>query len=309
MYSSVIFLLSAAAFMASFAALSWWMDTRDPARQRLAGLASDTATAEERRSAGETSATPWFTRLAPFSRWLLPGTGKERGRIERLLTLAGFRDPKAISIFFGAKMVLAATLPFVWAFFAAWLPRLSSNQILLVAFALIFVGLLAPNRWLVYRVEQRQRRLREGFPDALDLLVICVEAGLGLTAAIERVGTELRFTYPELAADLALVNMETRAGVDRELALHNLNERTGLPEIRGLVSLLAQTLRFGTGIADSLRVYSAEFRDQRMQKAEERAAKIGTQLIFPLILCLFPSFFAVAVGPAAIRLLEAFATR
>lgn len=306
MYPSVIVLFAAAAFIVSFATLTWWLDTQDPARRRLVGLAADAAQAGTGKL---TTTRPWFDRLVPLSRWLLPGKGKERGRIERLLVLAGFRDPKAVSIFFGVKMLLAITLPFIWAFFAAWLPRLSSNQILLIAFAFIFVGLLAPNRWLVYRVEQRQRRLREGFPDALDLLVICVEAGLGLTAAIERVATELRFTHAELAADLALVNMETRAGIDREVALHNLNERTGLPEIRGLVSLLAQTLRFGTGIADSLRVYSAEFRDQRMQRAEERAAKIGTQLVFPLILCLFPSFFAVAVGPAAIRLLEAFANR
>lgn len=307
MYPSILVLFAAAMFVASFAALSWWVDVQDPAQRRLAGLAADTAHAGAQTA--PPAASRWLERLVPLSRWLLPGGGKERGRIERLLVLAGFRGPKAISMFFGVKMLLALTLPFVWAFFAAWLPRLSSNQILLVAFALIFVGLLAPNRWLVSRVERRQRRLREGFPDALDLLVICVEAGLGLTAAIERVATELRFTHPELAADLALVNMEVRAGVDREVALHNLNDRTGLPEIRGLVSLLAQTLRFGTGIADSLRVYSAEFRDQRMQRAEERAAKIGTQLVFPLILCLFPSFFAVAVGPAAIRLLEAFANR
>lgn len=306
MYPSVIVLLATATFMASFATLSWWLDARDPAHRRLVGLASDATTANP---GGALATRPWFERLVPLSRWLLPGRGKERGRIQRLLIFAGFRDSKAISIFFGVKMLLALTLPFIWAFFAAWLPRLSSNQVLLVAYAMIFVGLLGPNRWLAYRVEQRQKRLREGFPDALDLLVICVEAGLGLTAAIERVATELRFTHAELAADLALVNMEIRAGVDREVALHNLNERTGLPEIRGLVSLLAQTLRFGTGIADSLRVYSAEFRDQRMQRAEERAAKIGTQLVFPLILCLFPSFFAVAVGPAAIRLLEAFANR
>lgn len=302
MYPIVIALWAAAAFTVSFAALSWWAEFRDPAQQRLAGLAAGAQTS--------VLAQPrWLERLAPLSRWLMPAGGRERKRLESMLGLAGFRGPKALRIFFGVKMLLAVSLPLVWAFFAAWLPKLSANQIIWVAYALIFVGLVAPNRWLAYRVELRQRRLREGFPDALDLLVICVEAGLGLTAAIERVAQELRFTHPELAAELALVNVETRAGIDREVALHNLNERTGLPEIRGLVSLLAQTLRFGTGIADSLRIYSAEFRDQRMQHAEERAAKIGTQLIFPLILCLFPSFFAVAVGPAAIRLIEAFAPR
>ena len=138
------------------------------------------------------------------------------------------------------------------------------------------------------------------------MLVICVEAGLGLTGAIARVADELKYSRPELAAELDIVNAEMRTGVDREVALENLNARTGLVEIRGLVSLLVQTLRFGTGIADSLRVYSSEFRDQRMQAAEERAGKIGTKLIFPLIFCEFPAFFLIAVGPAALLLMESF---
>jgi tight adherence protein C len=140
----------------------------------------------------------------------------------------------------------------------------------------------------------------------LDLLVICVESGLGLAAAIQRVGEELRYSHPELAQEFALVNAEMRAGVDREAALHNLTARTGLEDIRGLVSLLVQTLRFGTSIADTLRVYSEEFRDRRMQRAEEQAAKIGTKLIFPLVFCLFPSFFVVAIGPAVIRIVAVF---
>jgi tight adherence protein C len=166
--------------------------------------------------------------------------------------------------------------------------------------------MLAPNRWLELRVARRQKRLRDGFPESLDMLVICVEAGLGLTSAIARVAEELKFSQPDLASELAIVNAEMRAGVDREVALDNLNARTGLSEIRGLVSLLQQTLRFGTGIADSLRVYAAEFRDQRMQAAEERAGKIGTKLIFPLIFCEFPAFFVIAIGPAVMRIMEAF---
>ena len=153
---------------------------------------------------------------------------------------------------------------------------------------------------------RRQKRLRDGFAEALDMLVICVEAGLGLTGAIARVADELKYSRPELAAELDIVNAEMRTGVDREVALENLNARTGLVEIRGLVSLLVQTLRFGTGVADSLRVYSSEFRDQRMQAAEERAGKIGTKLIFPLIFCEFPAFFLIAVGPAALLLMESF---
>ncbi|NDF87120.1 MAG: type II secretion system F family protein, partial [Gammaproteobacteria bacterium] len=169
------------------------------------------------------------------------------------------------------------------------------------------VALLAPNWWVEHRVRRRQSRLRNGFPDALDMLVICVESGLGLTAAMERVANEIRQLHPELSLELAAVNAEIRSGVDRAAALQSLNARTGLPEIRGFVGLLAQTLQLGTGVADSLRIYSTEFRDQRMHRAEERAAKTGTKMIFPLVFCEFPAFFLVAVGPAAVRLFDAFA--
>ncbi len=189
---------------------------------------------------------------------------------------------------------------------AQWMPQLSSSSVFFYAMLAAGVGMVGPNIVLRRLVESRQKRLRNGFPDALDMLVVCVEAGLGLTAAIQRVADELRFSHPELATELALVNAETRAGVEREAALKNLTERTGLDDVRGLVGLLVQTLRFGTSIADTLRVYSEEFRDKRMQKAEELAAKIGTKLIFPLVFCLFPSFFVVAIGPAVLRIIEVF---
>ena len=156
-------------------------------------------------------------------------------------------------------------------------------------------------------MKKRQARLRKAFPDTLDMLVICVEAGLGLSAAMERVTNEIRHMHPDLAIEFAATSAEIRSGIDRGVALRSLSERTGLPEIRGFVSLLTQTLQLGTGVADSLRIYAEEFRDQRMQFAEERAAKIGTKMIFPLVLCEFPAFFIVAVGPAALRLLDSFA--
>ena len=148
--------------------------------------------------------------------------------------------------------------------------------------------------------------MTHGFPDALDLLVVCVESGLGLAAAIQRVADELGVSHPELAFELATVNAEIRVGVQREQALRNLADRTGLEDIRGLVGLLVQTMRFGTGIADTLRVYSEEFRDKRTQKAEEQAAKMGTKLVFPLVLFMFPIFFIVAIGPAVLRIIDAF---
>jgi tight adherence protein C len=274
---------------------------RDPVRRRLAemqaGDGSPATASPLRRFAGM---------LGPLGRWLVPGEGNERSRIERLLYLAGFRTRGAAATFYGVKGLLALALPSLWLMAARFLPSLGSRQVWFFAGVALFLGMVLPNRFLEKRVEARQRALRNGFPDALDLLVICVEAGLGLAAAIERVGEELRFSHPELALELSIVNAEMRAGLDRETALRNLAERTGLADIRGLVSLLVQTLRFGTSVADTLRVFSEEFRDQRTQRAEEQAAKIGTKLIFPLILCEFPAFFVIAVGPAALRLIEVF---
>ena len=169
-------------------------------------------------------------------------------------------------------------------------------KLLFFAMLAAFIGLVLPNLVLNHLVKRRQKRLRDGFPDALDMLVVCVEAGLGLTAAIQRVAEELRFSHPELGAEFALVTAEMRAGVDRRWRSRGLAERTGLEDIRGLVSLLVQTLKFGTSIAETLRVYAEEFRDRRMQRAEEMAAKIGYEADLPLVVWLFPSFFVVAMG-------------
>ena len=296
----IIILLTAAVFMLAWVLASWLAGARDPARRRLAAMVGPPP------AMMPTAAPSWMGWLSPLGRWLLPGSMVERARIERLLFLAGFRGPNALSIYFGSKTVLSLLLPTAWLLISPASSMLTDGQRWLLAGLAVLVGMLAPNRWLELRVERRQKRLRDGFPESLDMLVICVEAGLGLTSAIARVAEELKFSQPELASELAIVNAEMRAGVDREVALDNLNARTGLSEIRGLVSLLQQTLRFGTGIADSLRVYAAEFRDQRMQAAEERAGKIGTKLIFPLIFCEFPAFFVIAIGPAVMRIMEAF---
>jgi len=297
---SIIALLGGATFLFAWVLASWVVGARDPVRRRLAAMAGPPLTARNGNGAR------WAGWLTPLGRWLLPGSKTERARIERLLFIAGHRGPNAVPVFFGVKTALALALPVAWLAVAPAMPEMIGGQRWLIVGAAAFIGLVAPNRWLELRVARRQKRLRDGFPEALDMLVICVEAGLGLTGAIARVADELKYSRPELAAELDIVNAEMRTGVDREVALENLNARTGLVEIRGLVSLLVQTLRFGTGVADSLRVYSAEFRDQRMQAAEERAGKIGTKLIFPLIFCEFPAFFLIAVGPAALLLMESF---
>lgn len=297
---SIVALLGGASFLFVWVVASWVVNARDPVRRRLAAMAGPPA------ATAAAVGARWTGWITPLGRWLLPGSKAERARIERLLFIAGHRGPNAVPVFFGTKVALALVLPIVWLSAAPVLTGMAAGQWWMLAGVSAFIGLIAPNRWLRHRVARRQKKLRDGFPEALDMLVICVEAGLGLTSAIARVADELRYSQPELAAELAIVNAEMRTGVDREVALENLNARTGLVEIRGLVSLLVQTLRFGTGIADSLRVYSAEFRDQRMQAAEERAGKIGTKLIFPLIFCEFPAFFLIAIGPAVLRILEVF---
>lgn len=273
----------------------------DPARRRFEAIARGNAPGD-----GEARGKLRAALLLPFARFLMPASGSERGTMTEKLRHAGLLSPSALQIVYAVKGLLGITLPLAWYGISLFFPGLTSSRIVYGALFAAFIGLILPNLWLDRRVAIRHRRLRNGFPDALDLLTVCVESGLGLAAAIQRVADELEVSHPELAAELAQVNVQMRAGVERETALRALSDRTGLDDIRGLVGLLVQTLRFGTGIADALRIYSEEFRDKRMQRAEEAAAKIGTKLIFPLVFCLFPSFFVVAIGPAVIRLVAAF---
>lgn len=274
----------------------------DPVRRRLGKPQSSSVTAAEKGR----SLVLINTLLGPVSRYILPQEEIERSKISARLVHAGFRSPSALQTYYAIKVVSALILPMAFLFVTQWFPQLGSGRELFYALGMSAAGLLIPSMVLDKMLDNRLRKLRHAFPDALDMLVVCVEAGLGMSQAIQRVADELSVSHPELAMELSLVNAEIRAGVDRVVALKNLAERTGLEDIKGLVSLLVQTLRFGTSIAESLRVYSDEFRDKRMQKAEEAAAKIGTKLIFPLIFFMFPGFFVIAVGPAMIGLIGVF---
>lgn len=246
------------------------------------------------------------TLMGPVAQWLIPSSDIDVSDTTKKLTYAGFRAPNSLETYFGIKAALAIALPAITLFVLRWFPDVTTQQAILAAIAAVGLGIFGPSVALEKLAERRIKALRDGFPDALDLLVVCVESGLGLAAAIQRVSVEVGVSHPELAMELALVNAETRAGVDRAKALRNLADRSGLEDIRGLVSMLIQAMRFGSSIAETLRVYSEEFRDRRMQKAEEEAAKISTKLIFPLVFCLFPSFFTVAIGPAVIRFIDVF---
>jgi tight adherence protein C len=272
----------------------------DPARRRLDEIALGAGAAP-----GATLGQRIASALRPVERYVLP-QGAEREGTQQRLQFAGYRGTSAVSTFYGVKLALSIGLLLGWLFVAHFLSSLSTGRVVFFAVAATFLGMLLPGIWLDRAVAKRHKLLRDGFPDALDLLTVCVESGLGLPQALQRVADELDVSHPELAVELGQVTAQMRAGVDRETALRGLATRTGLDDVRGLVSLLAQTLRFGTGIAEALRVYSEDFRDKRMQRAEEAAAKIGTKLIFPLVVCLFPAFFVVAIGPAVLRMMEAF---
>jgi tight adherence protein C len=273
--------------------------TMDPVRRRLGAMAADSRPSSD-------LALRVLKFLEPVNRFVLPSKGNERGKMEQRLMYAGLRSANALPLFYAIKTGLALSLLLAVLSASAWLPQWTASKVVFYAMIAAFIGLVIPNYVLDHMVARRQKRLRDGFPDALDLLVVCVEAGLGLTAAIQRVADELKFSHPDLGTEFVRVTAEMRAGIEREAALRSLAARTGLEDIRGLVSLLVQTLKFGTSIGDTLRVYAEEFRDKRMQRAEELAAKIGTKLIFPLVFCLFPSFFVVAIGPAVVRIAEVF---
>ncbi|WP_454876772.1 type II secretion system F family protein [Pseudomonas farris] len=225
---------------------------------------------------------------------------------QTLLTHAGYRSSSAVQMYWAVRLLLPLVLVGIALLLLPMIPKISLIVGLLLLVMVAAIGWLLPALYVGKRKQARQGRLRAAFPDALDLMVVCVESGLALPTTIERVAEEMSVSQVELAEELALVNAQIRAGISSTEALKQLAVRTGLDDVQGLVSLLAQSIRFGTSVADTLRVYADEFRDRRTQAAEEMGAKIGTKLIFPLIFCLWPSFFLVAIGPAMIGVLRAF---
>lgn len=299
----IVLLTGGTVFCLSVAVTAIYSTARDPLKRRISAAVQQEAPLGTAKRSPKRDLTGL---IKPVARFVLPQDAEERARTANDLIHAGFRSEKALPYFYGLKTLLALGLPLVVFVASRWLPQWTINTLTAAMLFAAFIGVYLPNYVLGKIKENRLKKLRNGFPDALDLLVVCVEAGLGLGAAIDRVARDLEVSHSELAEELRLVNVEMRAGVERPVALKNLADRSGLADIRGLVGLLVQTMRFGTSVADALRVYSEEFRDRRMQKAEEQAAKIGTKLIFPLVTCLFPSFFIVAVGPAALRMIMVF---
>lgn len=250
---------------------------------------------------------PWVTRIikltGPLAKLSVPNEGWENSVMRTRFMNAGFRQSSAPVLYFTAKTALAVGLPLVIFFvFSLSTAKFSANTLLLWLLCAAAFGYYLPNILLKNIIARRQRELFESFPDALDLMTVCVEAGLAMDAALARVAGEISPKSRVLSDELSLVTLELRAGSTKEKALRGLAMRTGVEDVDSLVAMLIQAERFGTSIAASLRVQSDQLRTKRRQRAEETAAKIALKLLFPLIFFIFPSLLVVLLGPAFIQI-------
>ena len=254
---------------------------------------------------GRRTSQRWMARVVsltrPLAKLSLPEDGWEESPIRIRFINAGWRKSSAPALFYAAKTGLALLLPLL----AYLLLRHGEHNLLLWLVLAAALGYYLPDLWLKHCLKERQREIFETFPDALDLMTVCVEAGLAMDAALARVAQEIGMKSEILAEELQLVTLELRAGSAKDKALRNLALRTGVEDVDALVTLLIQAERFGTSIAASLRVQSDELRTKRRQRAEETAAKIALKLLFPLIFFIFPSLLVVLMGPALLQIRRA----
>ena len=234
---------------------------------------------------------------------MVPQSPKDVTVMQRRLIRAGMRNESALKVLYGAKAVCGVAFPLIALAAVAGSDTDPSNKFVVVLLATA-MGFFGPNEYVRRKATGRQKQIARGLPNALDLLVVCVESGLGLDQAILQVSKELEHAHPEISEEFGLVNLELKAGKRRVEALRNLAERTGVDDLKKLVAVLIQADRFGTGVAQSLRAHSDFMRVQARQVAEEKAAKLGVKLIFPIFFCILPSLFVVTVGPVAMKIIR-----
>jgi tight adherence protein C len=230
---------------------------------------------------------------------------KDTSEVRQFLLQAGYTDPSAVAIYWASRIVLAVGLC-VAGLLLLPLAGFATTEVLLGVLALTALGWIGPTFTVRSKLKARQKEIQKAMPDMLDMLVVCVEAGLGLNQALVRVSDEIDHVSVLMSEQLALVNLEMRAGTPRDEALKNLADRTGLADLKSLVGMLIQTDRFGTSVADALRVHSDTMRTKRRQRAEEAAAKTTIKLVFPLVLFVFPAMFVVVLGPSVIAIYRMF---
>jgi tight adherence protein C len=242
-------------------------------------------------------------RLASPVNRLLPPSAAEAKKLQQQLMQAGFRSPGAAVTYRAIQVFTLAGLPALVALGSALMARPLQSAVLYILFAFV-IGFFLPRYALRRMIRSRQQLVRWGLADALDLMVISIEAGLGLNAAMMKVSSELREVHPDISDEFELANLEIRVGRDRDEALRNLAERTGVDDLRSLVAMLIQTDKFGTSIAKAIRAFSDSLRTKRRQRAEQAAQKAAVKLLFPLACFLFPTLFIAILGPAALQLMD-----
>jgi tight adherence protein C len=265
-------------------------------------VAESTATIDW--ESAEPSVQQFIARVtAWFSKYAQPKNEEELSERRKIMAMAGYRKPGNMVIFYGAKAFLAVSLPLLLLLISSLIGEaLSEKRTIILIVLSALMGYFAPNAWVHLAIAKRQDNIREGFPDALDLMVVCVEAGMGLDQAIKRIADEMKLRNRVLSDEFSLMNLEIRAGRSRKDAMRNLAVRTGVEDVKSLVTLLIQTDKFGTSIAQALRIHASSMRTKRRQRAEEIAAKLPVKMLFPLILFIFPCLFIVVIGPGAIRI-------
>ena len=234
---------------------------------------------------------------------LIPASPKDVTVMQRRLIRAGIRTPIALKYLYGAKVALGIAFPMVATVGVANIATDPGNKFMFIAI-MGAAGFFGPNEFIRLKAKRRQKEVSRGLPNALDLMVVCVESGLGLDQAIVQVAKELEHAHPDISEEFALVNLELKAGKRRVEALRNLSERTASDDLKKLVAVLIQADRFGTGVAQSLRSHSEYMRIQTRQVAEEKAAKLGVKLVFPIFFCILPSLFVVTVGPVVVKIIR-----
>jgi tight adherence protein C len=300
--SQLVFLLIVFGVVVGLAVLGMLMFSPRALRDRL-GTVTPNAPATQLENGG------WVERVAkvaqPFTRLSLPEEGWEKSAMRVRFMNAGWRTPAAPTLYFASKTVLALGIPALLALvFSLSELRLAGENLLLALFLCAATGYYTPNLVLARLVRRRQREIFETIPDALDLLTVCVEAGLSLERALIKVAAEIHIKSLVLAQELQLVLMEMRAGFSKEKALRNFALRTGVEDVDILVTMLIQSERFGTSMGSALRVHADNLRTRRRLIAEEAAAKIALKLMFPLIFCIFPTVLMVLIGPAVIQIVR-----
>ena len=280
-------------------------DKRRKVMDRLQNQAHSAARKDSKSAQHKASAVKnLLARAAPaLSKPSMPQSEEARSNLRLKLANAGFRGQQTPAVFLASKTIMGIVLALA-GLGGAFALRLSGRNILGLTLFAGAVGLMLPNLWLAMAIKSRKEKINHGMPDSLDLMVVTIEAGLGLDAALQRVSDEMKSLHPELAEELIMTTLETQMGLSRSESLHNLALRTDVPEMKSLTAILIQAERFGTSIAQAVRTHADSMRVKRSQQAEERAAKTAVKLIIPLVLFIFPALFVVLAGPAMMKLLE-----